>query len=157
MTKRRRRVREKWRGAARDRKRRGGKKTKTKGKRRRMTTSLMRVERSEDGEREFDEKDGESEDGRPPSNRERATETERMRENAREIQDRHGISFRLQRILRWKFCLFYSPSLVILRIQNSHCTIFRNEMYNLTTEFSIYSFKRQSHPPRCRLHSDSNY
>lgn len=58
MTKRRRRVREKWRGAARDRKRRGGKKTKTKGKRRRMTTSLMRVERSEDGEREFDEKDG---------------------------------------------------------------------------------------------------
>lgn len=156
MTKRRRRVREKWRGTARDRKRRGGKKTKTKGKRRRMTTSLMRVERSEDGEREFDE-DGESEDGRPPSNRERATETERMRENAREIQDRHGISFRLQRILRWKFCLFYSPSLVILRMQNSHCTIFRNEMYNLTTEFSIYSFKRQSHPPRCRLHSDSNY
>lgn len=106
MTKRRRRVREKWRGAARDRKRRGGKKTKTKGKRRRMTTSLMRVERSEDGEREFDEKDRESEDGRPPSNRERATETERMRGNAREIQDRHGISFRLQRFCVGNFACF---------------------------------------------------
>lgn len=57
-----------------------GKKRKIKGKRRRMTTSLMRVEAPR-GETRW--KDEGSEGGRPPSDRERATETERMRENAK--------------------------------------------------------------------------